>query len=79
MINEEQKQLSEIYKISGFALMTPVGQIILSIPNLTLQDLNIKFFLYLILACLFFYFGMILLVKSLEEVTDLRSKKWTQY
>ncbi|MBI3591504.1 MAG: hypothetical protein HY094_09045 [Candidatus Melainabacteria bacterium] len=74
MVNEEQKQLAEIFKIAGFALMTPFGNVILGFPGLKPADFTALFFLNLPLSMGLFYLGIIVLLKSLEKTAEIKKK-----
>ena len=78
MLKEENKYFAEILKIAGFALMTPLGKIVLNISEIDLFKLNIFFFVNLLISLVLFYFGIIFLIRGLEEVTELNNKRWTQ-
>ena len=75
MITEEDKYIANSFKVAGFAFMTMLANFILNIreefENLTFSDA-----IYFILACMFFYFGMILLFKGGERLTERKAKTW---
>ena len=78
MINEEE-YLVEVYKIAGFALMSPIGKFILDIPDLNVDSLNHQFFIYLFLSILLFLIGFIMLLNGYAIVYERnrKGKKWT--
>ena len=76
MITEEDKHLAGLFEIGGFALMTPLGKLVLDLPNIGWSDLTIKFFIILLIYCVLFYFGIIFLVKSIERVEERNSNRW---
>ena len=59
---------AEIFKLAGFGFFTPLGKVILSIPNLKLTDLNFQFYLFFCLSLLFTYFAIILILKGYEAI-----------
>ncbi len=77
MINEEE-YLVEVYKIAGFALMSPIGKFILDIPDLNVDSLNHQFFIYLFLSILLFLIGFIMLLNGYAIVYERnrKGKKW---
>lgn len=75
MITEEDKYIANSFKIGGFAFMTMLARFILNIRE-ELKDFIFCDFAYLILAFIFFYFGMILLFKGSERLKERGKKKW---
>lgn len=77
MISEEEYQ-AEVYKIAGFALMSPMGKFILSIPDIDFSNLHCKFFIYLGLSTLLFFIGFIMLLNGYAIVYERnrKGKKW---
>lgn len=78
MITEEQKHLADIFKIAGFALMTPLGRIVLNIPEFNFTYLNIQYIIFALVSLALFYLGIIFMLKSIEKVTERRTRKWIQ-
>ncbi len=74
----EEEYLTEIYKISGFALMSPIGKFILSIPDISIDCLNYQFFIYVGLSILLFLIGLIMLLSGYVIVYERnrKGKKW---
>lgn len=70
MISEEQKYIAEIFKIGGFALIAPLGKVILGIPYLTFEDLTIEFIMYFIQTLCFAIWGIILMRKGKELLRE---------
>lgn len=66
VITEADKYRATSFQVGSFALMTPLGRLILDLRDFTLYDLNIMFLLYVLLSLFFFYAGIILLVRGLE-------------
>ena len=77
MITEEE-YLADIYKISGFALMSPMGKFILSIPDIDFSNLTWQFLIYLGLSTLLFFTGFIMLLNGYAIVygRNRKGKKW---
>ncbi len=71
MITSDEYRV-EIFKIIGFVLMTPFGNLIISVPKLTLLDLNIKLFTYFLVTLLLLYLGIIIISRNYEVI---RSKE----
>ena len=71
---------AEILKIAGFALITPAGNVFLSVPELTLSDLNVKLLIYFLAVLVLMYFGIISVIRGYEITIEQerRIKKWTQ-
>ena len=77
MITEEE-YLAEIYKVAGFALMSPMGKFVLDIPTLSVNSFNYPFFIYLFLSILLFFIGFIMLLSGYGIVYAInrKGKKW---
>ena len=75
MITEEQKYISGVFKIFGVACFTPFGQFVLNIREEFLH-LSFKSLIYLGFILLVAYFGIILLVKGSEHLTERKERKW---
>ncbi len=69
----EEEQLSEILKISGFSLMTPLSLLFLGIPQFKLSDITVLSSSYFLISLLLFYFGILLLLKSMEVLYKKRN------
>ena len=76
MINEEQKHLADIFKIGGSALMSPLGKFVLDFSTLSLSSFTIWYFIGLLAALMFFCFGIIFLLKSIEKVEERKNNRW---
>ncbi len=63
MINEEDRHLADVLKIGGFALMSPLGKIVLSLPELRWSNLTIQVFV--ILHAILFWYNF--LIKEYRE------------
>ena len=77
MVNEEE-YLAEVYKIAGFTLMSPMGKFVLSIPDINPASLNYQFFIYIGLAILLFFIGLIMISSGYAIVYERnrKGKKW---
>ncbi len=77
MISEEE-YMAEVYKIAGFALMSPMGKFVLSIPDISIESLNYQFFIYIGLSTLLFFIGFIMIVNGYAIVYERnrKGKKW---
>ena len=77
MITEEE-YLAEIYKVAGFALMSPMGKFVLDIPTLSVNSFNYPFLIYLFLSILLFFIGFIMLLSGYGIVYAInrKGKKW---
>ena len=70
MITEEQKFLAEVYKFSGFAMMTPFGRYFLIFSDIEINNLTVKFFIHILVSILLFCWGVIMLQRAYEEVME---------
>ena len=70
MISEEQKYLADVYKLSGFALMSPFGRFILFLSDIYSSYKEPKPILiaHLLLSLVLFICGIIMIQKGYEEV-----------
>jgi len=69
MITEDRKYQSDVFKISGFALMTPFGKFVLDILSLGL-NITTWFYVNLLVSFALFLVGVIIIQKGYEAVTD---------
>ena len=70
MIKDENKFLAEVYKIAGFALMSPLGRYFLILSDLKVSDISTLFFIHIILSIVLFCFGAIMIQIAYEEVME---------
>ena len=77
MISEEE-YLAEVYKIAGFALMSPMGKLILSIPDISVDSMNYQFLIYIGLSTVLFLIGFVMILNGYAIVYERnrRGKKW---
>ena len=69
MIGERDKYRTEIFKIAGFALMSPVGKYIMEISNPQINIFSTRSIVFFIIAMLLFYFGIMLILKGYETAS----------
>ena len=67
-MNQERKYRSEIFKIAGFSVMAPFGRIFLQPLEMFKEYGPLSLFLYVIIAFGLFIFGLLLIIKGLEQV-----------
>ncbi len=64
MIKEVDKYGAEIFKIAGFAFMSPFGRIIVQ-PSVVFNELGlIVFIFYMIFSLFLFFIGLLVLIKG---------------
>ena len=72
---EVNKHRASIIQIAGFALMAPLGNMIVNVLGFDLFKFGFLFFLfYVLLILVLFYCGIICLLRSLEILTEGGSK-----
>lgn len=71
MVSEVDKHRAVTIQIAGFALMTPLGNLVVNPLELDLFKFGLLFFLFYVLLTLFlFYCGMICLIRSQEILKE---------
>ena len=70
VITEEQKFLADVYKICGFALMSPFGRFFLILSDIKFDDYNLLLFIHAIVSVALFCFGFIMIQKAYEEISE---------
>ena len=70
MVSEDRRYRAEVFKICGFALMTPFGKIILQLLDIGLQIITLRFFVSLLISLFLFSFGVIMLQIGYESVQE---------
>lgn len=77
MISEEEYQ-AEVYKIAGFALMSPMGKFVLDVPDIDFNNLSCQFFAYVCLSILLLFIGFIMILNGYGIVYERnrKGKKW---
>ena len=70
MVKEENKFLAEVYKICGFALMTPFAQYFLISYDLQITDLSIFIIGHFLVSLALFCFGAIMIQRAYEMVQE---------
>ena len=72
MIKEVDRYGAEIFKIAGFALMSPFGRIAIQ-PTVVFNELGMIGFIFYVLLSLFMFFaGLLLFLKGY----DILDKEW---
>ena len=72
MIKEIDRYSAEIFKISGFALMSPLGRVVIQ-PSVVFTEFGLKgFIFYSIFSLFLFFIGIIILIKGY----DILDKEW---
>ena len=67
MANYIQKYRATMFQLGGFALMSPLGKIILNALDFSLKDLfTVKFTIYFLIAFLLFCVGIIFMARGLN-------------
>ena len=64
MVNEGRKYLSDILKITGFTLMTPVAKLYLELNDMDFSSLDKKFFILFSISAMLFCSGIMTLYKG---------------
>lgn len=75
MITEEDKQISEVFKIAGFGFMSPFGKVVLDMPGFTFYPINFMYLIFVCISLLSFYMGIIVVAKSIDTVTERKIKR----
>lgn len=76
MISDLQKYRAQVFQISGFALMAPVGKFVLDLKDTKPGDMDIWYFICLVIAFMLGYFGIIFIFKGEEKLEELRKKHY---
>lgn len=71
MIAEYKSYQSEVFKISGFALMTPLGRFILNLIEVGVNYSIIQFFINAFIAFLLFILGIMAIQRGFEIVEEI--------
>ena len=74
MVSEEQKYISSVFKILGIAFLTPLGQFFLNLRE-EFARFSLGSLLFIAFILLLSYFGMMLIFKGADHVSD-RRRKW---
>ena len=72
MITEVQKYRAQLFQISGFSLITPIGKLILDFLNLKQTDISLKFFIYIVTAILLAFIGLVLILHGMTILEERR-------
>ena len=68
MISEDRKYRSEFFKISGFALMTPMGKLVLDVIGSNFANLSSALIPGFIVSSLLFLGGIMMIQNGYEAV-----------
>ena len=68
MISEDQKYRSEAFRISGFALMTPIGKLVLDVIGSNFANLSSALIPGFMVSFLLFLGGIIMIQRGYESV-----------
>ncbi len=68
MAVEQQKYRANLLLLSGFALITPVGRLVIEIIENENFHFNIRFVIVFIVAGLLAYVGLLFLIKGDEKL-----------
>lgn len=74
MANNLQEYRSQIFQISGFALMSPLGKFILDLKDTELENMDLWYFICLLIAFVLFCFGIISILKGEKKLEELIKK-----
>lgn len=74
MILEEYKYRAEVFKIAGFSFMAPLGKLILSIPDFNIKSITVQSMVFIIVALVSLYFGIILILRGLDMTIEKERK-----
>ena len=66
MVTKRDEFVAEIFKIAGFAMMTPLGKFILDFPYLKKENININMIIYIIISVALCYFGIIVALRGID-------------
>lgn len=72
MVTEKNKYRAQIFQICGFALMGPLGKLVIDLKEYKLMDYNFYFFIYAFIYGALFFCGMLLVGKGLDFLDSRR-------
>ncbi len=72
MVTEKDKYRAQFYQISGFALMSPLGKLIIDLKTLKIEDFHFILFIYTFIYAVLFLCGMLLICKGLDFLEEKR-------
>lgn len=75
MITEEQRYRAYTYNIAGFALMTPLGKVVMDYINIFKEIGLVMFVINLLIAFLLFLAGLTF-IEIGRSILNIRGKKW---
>lgn len=74
MASDFNKYRAQMFQISGFSLMVPVGKMVINFIDGELMNANSRFFVALLISIFLLFCGIMLLLKGLECVETRRIK-----
>ncbi len=74
MASDLQKYRAQIFQISGFGFMSPLGKIILDSKDIKFENLNLWLLVYFLFSLILTYFGMILILKVEEKLEEYKRR-----
>ena len=66
MILEVDKYRAQFFQIGGLCLMSPLGKLILDLPDFNFIKFGIRLLIYVPFSIMLFYFGMIVILHGME-------------
>lgn len=78
MIPEYEKYRAEIFKIAGFAMLTPIGRLFLQPGETFAQYGAIGTLIYVIVSLVLAYFGLYTMLKAYVEMEKIERRKWME-
>lgn len=74
MVSDLDKYRAQNLQVAGFCFMTPLGRLILNVPEYESDALNLKWFLYSVFAILLFIVGIIVMVRGEVHLEERKQK-----
>ena len=70
MVSDRQRYRAEVFKIGGFALMTPLGRCVLYVLDHGFRNISFDLFINFLTSSVLFVFGIIVIQIGYEEVFE---------
>ena len=74
MVNDFHKYRAQMFQVSGFSFMVPAGRMITNFIDGDPINVNLRFFVALIISVFLLFCGIMLLLKGLDCVETRRIK-----
>ena len=74
MASDLQKYRAQVFQISGFGFISPLGRLILDAKDIKFENLNLWLLVYFIFSLILAYFGMILIFKGEEKLEEYKRR-----